>query len=492
MSNYLNSIAIDLGASSGRVMLSKFDGKILRLEEVNRFSNLPVEVNGTTYWDILGLYREVEQGLKLVKANGHTDIASIGIDTWGNDFGLLDKKGSLLGNPVHYRDNRTLGMMEKVFEIVPKEKIFEQTGIQFMRLNGLYQLFSMVYEKQPVLEIADKLLLIPDLLVYYLTGIKMSEFTNATTTQMYNYQQADWAKTMLGDLAIPTRIFTDIIAPGTVIGKMTDKNSKEFGFNNALVTSVAQHDTGSAVVAIPTAEEDFAYISSGTWSLLGTELKKPVINEKAFKYNFTNEGGAFGTYRLLKNVMGLWILQECKRFWDDKGEVNSFAQLEEMVWKAEPFKHLIDPDHELFLEPGHMPEKISKYCEDMGKEPPVSKGEFVRCIMESLALKYRYVLEKMEDITGKTYETVHIVGGGAKNKMLCAFTARATVKRVLAGPVEATAIGNVLVQAIALKEIGNLREARAIVKKSFPTAEYQPEAVKEWQDAYLKFEKLIH
>lgn len=492
MDKHLKMIAVDLGASSGRVILGKFNGNSLCIEETNRFSNVPVDVKGISYWNILGLYQEIKHGVRSAGNAGNSDIASIGIDTWGNDFGLLDSKGNLLGNPVHYRDNRTLGMMEKVFEIIPRESVFKQTGIQFMRLNGLYQLFSMVYNRQPVMDIADKLLLIPDLLVYFLTGMAVSEFTDATTTQMYNPTASDWAKDMLSKLGIPLKIFTDIVRPGTVIGRLTDENAKEFGFNNTLVTAVAEHDTGSAVVAVPTENEDFVYISSGTWSLMGVELKSPIINDKTYKYNFTNEGGAFGTYRLLKNVMGLWIVQECKRYWDNIGEEYTFAQLEEMAWNSEQFKCLIDPDDDIFINPGNMPSNIVKFCKETGQKPPITKGEFVRCIMESLALKYRYVLERIEEITGKMYSTIHVVGGGVKDKMLCSFTAYSTARKVIAGPVEATAIGNIVIQAMALKEIGSLKEARKIIKSSFPAKEYLLENSEDWNEAYERFLKILN
>lgn len=491
MNKDLKMIAADLGASSGRVILGKYDGSRLKIEEANRFVNSPVYANGVLYWDILGLYREIKHGFKEVCKNGKNDIASIGIDTWGNDFGLLDNKGKLVSNPVHYRDNRTQGMMEKVFSIVQKESVFKQTGIQFMSLNGLYQLFSMFYNREPAVDIAETLLLIPDLLVYFLTGVKISEFTNATTTQMHNPNTMDWARDLINNLGIAEKIFTGIVQPGTIIGKLTDDNAAEFCFGNTKIVAVAEHDTGSAVVAVPADEDDFIYISSGTWSLIGVELKKPVINETTFKYNFTNEGGAFGTYRLLKNVMGLWIVQECKRYWDSMGEECTFAQLEEEAWNSEPFKCLIDPDDDLFLNPGNMPSNIAAFCLETGQNPPETKGEYARCIMESLALKYRYVIERIEEITGKIYGTINIVGGGVKDRMLCSFTSCSTGRKVVAGPVEATSIGNIVMQAVALGEIGSLREARQIVKNSFPVKEYSPEMKTTWNEAYSNFLKII-
>jgi rhamnulokinase len=491
MANHLNMIAADLGASSGRVVLGGFDGEKISIRETNRFHNIPVGTNGTLYWDILYLYREIRQGFKIAANEAGNGISSIGIDTWGNDFGLLDRNGRLLSNPVHYRDNRTLEMMEKVFEKVPRDSVFKQTGIQFMRLNGLYQLFSMFYNQEPPAKMAETLLLIPDLLVYFLTGVKMSEFTNATTTQMFNPNTMDWARELLCSLGVNEKIFTGIVRPGTIIGKLTRENAVESGLKDTRMVAVAEHDTGSAVVAVPADGEDFVYISSGTWSLMGVEERQPVINDLTFQYNFTNEGGVFGTFRLLKNVMGLWIVQECKRYWDNTGEEYSYAQLEDMAWRSEPFKCFIDPDDDLFLNPGDMPLNIARFCRETGQKPPETIGQYVRCIMESLALKYRYVLDRIEEITGKIYDTIHIVGGGAKDGMLCSFIASAAGIRVVAGPVEATAIGNIAVQAMALGEIGSLREARQIIRNSFPVKVYVPEMQNSWNDAYAKFMKLV-
>lgn len=490
MQKYISSIAVDMGASSGRVILGRFDGNVLGIEEINRFENIPVTQNGTIYWDILRLFHEVKQGFAKIRAS-REDIASIGFDSWGNDFGFIDRKGKLVSNPVHYRDNRTIGMMEKVFEIVDREKIFNTTGIQFMRLNGLYQMYSMVYRQDPILEIADRMLMIPDLFVYFITGNKISEFTNATTTQMYDPLNGDWARELIRKLNIPERIFTDIINPGTIVGKVSDDISSEYNLDNAKVVTVAEHDTGSAVVAVPSESKDFVYISSGTWSLVGVEVDKPVINEKTFKYNFTNEGGAYGTFRLLKNVMGLWIVQECKRYWESKGEHYTFAQLEDLASKAEPFKCLIDPDDDIFVAPGDMPSRIIQFCRETGQQVPSGKGEIVRCIMESLALKYRYVLEMMKEITGKKCSVIHVVGGGAKDRMLCNFTAQAAGTRVVAGPVEATAIGNILMQLSALGEIKNIEDARQIVRNSFDTVVYLPKDTDAWENVYEKFKGYI-
>lgn len=485
MSRRAKFLSIDLGASSGRVMLGGFDGSTLNIAEIDRFQNIPVELNGTIYWNVLELYRLIECSLRKVGGSSDNDLISIGLDTWGNDFALLDKAGKFLNLPVHYRDNRTIGMMEKVFPFICREDIFCETGIQFMRFNALYQLYSMVYYGDPILHIADTFLLIPDLIAYFLTDAKVAEFTNATTTQMYNPKAGGWSTKILDKLQIPSDIFVDVVYPGTSIGQLS---SKEYGFSGKVqVVAVAEHDTASAVAAIPAESENFVYISSGTWSLMGVEVEEPIINEATLKHNFTNEGGVFGTFRLLKNIMGLWIVQEYRRHLDSMGLKYSFAQLEDMAWKAKPFRCFIDPDDEMFAVPGDMPAKIKKYCEDTVQSVPTHEGEYVRCIMESLAFKYRYVLEHLEGITGKHYNVIHIVGGGVKNKMLCDFTAQATGVQVIAGPVEASSIGNLLMQAVASKEISDLRELREVVNNSFQTEIYESSEGNVWAEQYRRY-----
>jgi rhamnulokinase len=492
MQNNVKMLAFDFGASSGRAMLANFDGEKLSLEEMHRFSNDPVNVRGSLYWDVLRLFYEIKQGILKCANGGHKDIASIGIDTWGVDFGLLDGQGNLLGNPYHYRDTRTEGMMEEAFKLVPKEEIYGETGIQIIWFNTIYQLLSMKINNSPMLEKAKTLLLMPDLFNYFLTGVKSTEFTNATTTQLFNPTKGTWAKELMRCLGIPAEIFTDIVHAGTIIGSLSPDISKELGVGDIPVVSVASHDTGSAVAAVPVIdEEDYIYISCGTWSLMGVEANKPIINEKSFGLNFTNEGGVNNTIRFLKNIMGLWLVQECKRQWDREGEKLSFAELEQMAWNAKPFVSFVDPDHHSFATPGNMPQRIRDFCKNTNQPVPESKGEIIRCVAQSLALKYRYTVECLEEILGKKLNVIHMIGGGIKDKMLCQLTANATGREVVAGPVEATSIGNIIVQAMALKEIGNLREARQIVKNSFPTTVYQPENISEWDEAYSKFVKLI-
>ncbi len=491
MTKKLNLLAFDFGASNGRAVLGKFDGCVVELTEVHRFPNDPVELVGSFHWDILRLFHEIKQGLVKCSKYHTKDVHGIGIDTWGVDFGLLDGDGKLLGNPYHYRDNRTEGMMEVAFGRIAKRDIYDMTGIQFMRLNSLFQLLSMVEDSSVLLEKADTLLFMPDLLSYFLTGEKSTEFTIATTSQLYNPIKGGWEYGIMDPLGIPKEIFTSIIQPGTVKGSILSSVSKETGIHNAPVIAVASHDTASAVAAVPADRENFVYISSGTWSLMGIETTRPVINDMTYKWNYTNEGGVCGTYRLLKNIMGLWIIQECKRTWDKQGEVEDYGRLTQRVHEANPFKCFIDPDYDEFTGPGNMPNKIAEYCAKTGQAQPQTKGEIVRCVLESLALKYRWAVERLEKIAGISVPAIHIVGGGVQNKVLCQFTANATGRPVIAGPIEATAIGNILVQAMALGEVKDLVEIREIVRNSFPTDEYMPQDVDQWDEAYTRFNRLI-
>ena len=492
MDKKLKILAFDFGASSGRAMLGEFDGEKITLEEIHRFSNDPVRITGSLHWDVLRLFHEIKQGILKCVNSGHTDIAAIGIDTWGVDFGLLDEQGNLLGNPYHYRDMRTEGIMEKVFEKVPKAEVFENTGIQFIWFNTLYQMFSMQENNVPILDKAKTLLMMPDLFNYFLTGEKKTEMTNASTTQMYNPVKGTWAKEMLEKLEMPTEILTDIIQAGTVVGKLSPAICEELGISPIPVVSVASHDTGSAVASVPVEdEEDFVYISCGTWSLMGIESKTPIINEKSLALNFTNEGGVEKTTRFLKNIMGLWLVQESRRQWQKEGEDLSFKELEDMAREAKPFVSFIDPDDISFATPGDMPARIRAFCEKTGQRVPETKGEIVRCIAQSLALKYRHTVECLEEILGKRLNVIHMVGGGIKDKMLCQFTANATGCKVEAGPTEATSIGNIAVQAMALGEIQNVQQARSIIKASFPTTVYEPTETKAWDEAYKVFKKII-
>ncbi len=484
-------LAFDFGASSGRAMLAKFDGEKIVLEEKHRFSNDPVSVNGALYWDVLRLFHEIKQGILKCANSGDRDIDAIGVDTWGVDFGLLDKNDKLIGNPYHYRDTRTDGMYDEAFKRVPKEEIFKSTGIAFNWFNTVFQMLSMRVNNDEELDRAKTLLFMPDLFNYFLTGVKKTEYTVASTSQMFDSTKFDWAYDMLKKLDIPTDIFTEMIYPGEKVGTLKKELAQELGVGEIPVIAVASHDTGSAVASVPVVDKkDFIYISSGTWSLMGVELDEPNISDGALKYNFTNEGGVNKTIRFLKNIMGLWLIQESRRQWDREGELLSFDELEQQANAAEPFASLIDPDYEEFQTPGNMPERIREYCRRTGQKVPETKGAVVRCIAESLAFRYRYTIEGMEAVTGNKYDTVHIVGGGIKDKMICRFTANATKRTVEAGPVEATSIGNVVVQAMSLGAIKDLNEARKVIKNSFDIASYKPENSDVWDNAYEKWKSI--
>lgn len=485
-------LAFDFGASSGRAMLAKFDGEKITLEEKHRFSNDPVTVNGGMYWDILRLFHEIKQGILKCANSGDRDIDCIGIDTWGVDYGLLDEHDQLLGNPYHYRDTRTDGMYEEAFARVPKEEIFQSTGIAFNWFNTLYQLLAARLSGDVALKNAKTLLFIPDLLNFFLTGEKRTEYTIASTSQMFDSQTHTWAEGLLKKLDIPTDIFADMVYPGEQVGVLKADLAEELGVAQIPVIAVASHDTGSAVASVPVVDQDdFIYISSGTWSLMGVELDAPNVSAGALEHNFTNEGGVNRTIRFLKNIMGLWLIQESRRQWDREGELLSFDELEQQANAAEPFASLIDPDYPAFQTPGNMPRRIREFCEKTGQKVPQTKGEVVRCIAESLAFKYRNTIEGMEEVTGKKYNAVNIVGGGIKDKMICRFTANATKRTVQAGPVEATSIGNVIVQAMAVGAVRDLKEGRRIVRDSFDIAVYEPEDAAAWDAAYEKWKKII-
>lgn len=486
----LNMLAFDYGASSGRAIAGIYDGKTLKLEELHRFANEPVMINGSLNWDILRLFHEMKQGISKCTKTQYSAIASIGIDTWGVDFGLLDASGRLLGNPYHYRDANTEGILDEAFKIVPANEVYGQTGIQFMEFNSLFQLLSMKLKSISILEKAETLLFTPDLMRYFLTGEKSTEYTIASTSQMLDASTGGWAMDLLKRFGIPVNILTQIVDAGTVTGKLSERVAAELGTNRIPVVAVAEHDTASAVVSVPALEGRYAYLSSGTWSLLGVEAPSPVINDATFKLNYTNEGGFGRKTRLLKNIMGLWLYQECKREWERAGEAISFDELEAGAASAEPFAALIDPDDISFMRPGHMTAKIQDYCVKTGQKPPETKPAVVRCILESLALKYRVALDGLEEILGYKLPVLHIVGGGCKNTTLSQFTANAIGRPVITGPIEATATGNLVAQLIALGEVGSHKEGRELVRRSFPAVEYTPVNSAQWNDAYAKFLKL--
>lgn len=489
MTSAHNYLAVDLGAESGRTILGSLDDKKLTLTETHRFANGPVRLPDGLHWDVLRLWSEIKTGIGISSAKVEGSLDSIGLDTWGVDFALLDRQGALLSNPFHYRDERTDGMFEKAFERMPRAEIFANTGIQFMQINTLYQLLAMVIQKSPLLDIAKTFVTIPDLLNYWLSGEITNEFTNATTTQCLDPHKRNWALPVLDVMNIPAHLFRPVTEPGTPIGTLLPRVAEETSVGEVRVIIPACHDTGSSVVAVPARGQDFAWISSGTWSILGAEVMEPCVNDKALEYNFTNEGGVFGTWRLSKNIMGLWIIQECKRTWAHQGEDLSYDEITRLAAEAKPFLAVIDPDHDRFLHPGEMPERIRTYCADTNQSVPQTKGQILRVALESLALKYRCVLERLEELAGKRLDPIHIIGGGTKNRLLNQFTADATCRTVITGPVEATAIGNVLMQAIGLKHLNSLEEAREVVRRSFTPEVYEPKNTADWEEAYTRLKK---
>ena len=484
-------VAIDLGASSGRVLLGRWDGARFDLQELHRFDNGAVNVLGRLHWDVLRLWSEIKDGLAHYAARFDRPPAGIGVDTWGVDFALLDRAGHLLGNPYHDRDPHTEGVPEQVFARVPRRQIFEQTGIQFMRLNTLYQLFSLAQAGDPQLAAAETLLMMPDLFHYWLTGRKMAEYTDATTSQFFLCRERRWATDLLAQLGLPTQILPPVVAPGTILGELQPDVMAEVGLRQPTpVIAPASHDTASAVAAIPGLDERSAYISSGTWSLMGVEIHEPIINDRALELNFTNEGGVGGTIRLLKNITGLWLVQKCRRRWQRAGQQYSWDELLALADQAEPLRSLVDPDDEAFLSPEDMPAAIRAYCRRTGQPEPGDAGAVIRCCLESLALRCRAVLDALEELTGRRLETIRIVGGGSQNRLLCQFTADACQRPVVAGPVEATALGNVLLQAIATGYLPDLAAGRAAVAASVRLESFEPRGNAAWEEAFARFKRL--
>lgn len=487
MAEKANYIAVDLGAESGRVMLGRIADGRLNLEQVHRFGNGPVQEQGTLRWDFQKLLSEIKTGIG--KAAKATDgkVQGIGVDTWGVDFGLLGADGRLLENPYHYRDSRTNGMMDKAFAIMPKRRVYENTGIQFMQLNSLYQLLAMRLANSEVLAKTDRLLFVADLISYFLCGKAFGEYTLASTSQMMDMKTGKWSQPIFDELALPMKIMPKVIMPGAVVANLTSNVAKEIGCGRFPVIAVGSHDTASAVLGVPASGDKWAYLSSGTWSLMGVELPSAIVNDKTFQYEFTNEGGVENTIRLLKNIMGLWLVQECKRQWQREGQDLSYGELAQMATKAKPFFGYVNCDNSDFLAPGDMPARINKCLSDSGQKTTQDKGQMVRLVLESLALKYRRVLNALEDVTGSTVDVLHIVGGGIQNELLCQFTAAATGKKVITGPIEATASGNILMQAKAAGQVKSIEEARAVIRNSFEMKEYRPQNTALWEKQYSKF-----
>ena len=487
MSEKAKFVAFDLGAASGRGVLGTLDNDKLVLQEIHRFANGPVRILDSLHWDVLKMQEEMKYALELCAREYGDDLDGMGIDTWGVDFGLIGRNNTLLGHPYHYRDKLTDGMMEEAFRRVSREEIFRITGIQFMKLNTLYQLLAMSIAKSPLLDVAEDLLLMPDLFNFLFTGKRVSEFTIATTTQFYDPNEKSWSKPLFDKLGLPFHILPEIIPAGTVVGSLLPDVGKDVGMGKVPVIAPACHDTGSAVAAVPAKGEDWLYISSGTWSLLGVEIPEPVITDLTLRYNFTNEGGVGGTIRLLKNITGMWLIQECKRVWKEAGEDLSYDEMTQLAEEAPPLVSLIEPNYEPFLSPCDMPSRIGDFCRQTNQPVPETKGAIVRCALESLALKYRWGLEKLEEILGRRLNVIHIIGGGSQNKLLCQLAADATQRQVIAGPVEATAIGNIMIQALALGYVDSLEASRELIRRSFDVAVYEPRPGIDWDSAYSRY-----
>ena len=480
-------LAFDFGASSGRAIIGKFENGKIELEEVHRFSNDPVSVNGTTYWDVLRLFYEIKQGIIKAKQAGGFD--SIGIDTWGVDFGLLDEFGCLLENPIHYRDVRTVGMIEEAEKYVSKREMYDITGIQFMELNTVFQLLALKKERPHMLERTDKMLFMPDLFAYMLTGEKNTEYSIATTSQMIDLKTNSWSEKLLDKLGIKKDIFAPIVKSGTKVGFLRKEICEECGVESVPVIAVCEHDTQSAISAVPCPEGEFAFISSGTWSLFGTELEEPVVNDTTYEINVTNEGGYDFSTGFLKNIIGLWLIQESRRQWAREGENYSYADLEKLALEAEPFKCFIDPDAPEFVPHGNLPERVREYCRKTNQYVPETVGEIMRCIYESLAMKYRETFDKIKECTGKDYPVIHVIGGGTKDTLLCQLTANSCGCEVKAGPIEATVLGNLAVQLISHGEIGDIKEAREIIASSENVVTYAPQDADIWSESFEKYLK---
>lgn len=494
-----NYLAADLGASNGRVLLGRWDGERFAVEELHRFANGPTTVLDRMHWNVLTLWGELKQGLARYASQHRTPLAGIGLDTWGVDYGLFDRQGRLLGNPVHYRDPRTAGMLEHALTLAPRREIFATTGLQFLQLNTLIQLVSMRVRQDPQLDMAHRLLLMPDIFHYWLTGAQIAEYTIASTTQMLHATRRTWARELLARFDLPTDIYPEIVLPGTVIGPLLPAVAAEVGLEAAPpVIAVASHDTGSAVAGIPGLDAASVYLSSGTWSLMGVEIAQPILNERALELNFTNEGGVDGTIRLLKNITGLWLLQESRRQWEREGSRYSWPELLAAAEAAPPFKAIVNPDAPDFFEPSDMVDTIQAYCRRTGQTPPETVGEVVRCCLESLALRYRWVVNALEDLLssvdgapGPRLRVIRVVGGGSQNRLLNQFTADACQRAVVSGPAEAATLGILMLQAVATGRLASIAEGRAAIAASVPQEQFDPRPDAGWDEAYARFLKLL-
>lgn len=483
-------LAFDYGASSGRGIIGEFDGDRLSLKEIHRFKNEPVVMGKHLYWDFPRLFAEMKAGMAAASKAAGGEVVSMAVNTWGVDFGLVDKYGLLLGNPFHYRDDLTEGYMESLFSIIPKRQLYERTGIQFMRFNTVFQLFAIRQRYPELLERTSSILLMPSLFNYYLTGMHSAEFSMASTTQLMDVRRRDWDSDLLKLIGVDASALPSITRPGTVLGSLTPSVRDETGISPKVI-SACGHDTASAVLAVPVRKgEVSAYLSCGTWSLLGVELDAPLTHDAAYNAQYTNEGGYNGSVRFLKNIMGQWISQELKRDYERENGAVGFAELDEWEAAAPAFESLIDPDHEDFLTPGHMSDKIRNFCARTGQAPPDTIGALMRCVTESLALAYRHAVDALEEILGYRLPILHVVGGGCRNLLLMRAAASALGRPVCAGPVEASAIGNICGQLLALGELSDMSQARSLIADSFNVQTYAPSDTGRWDEAYLRFLKI--
>lgn len=490
-------LAVDLGASGGRVLAGKVTQSGIELDELHRFNNGGLRQGRRVVWDLLGLWDQVCEGLAAGAAKYGSAIKSVGVDTWGVDYVLLDNNQDVVGPCFHYRDARTRGAMERAFERLPRTEIFKETGLQFMEINTAYQLYSMRLESSQILDISNRFMMVPDYFHWQLSGEATNEYTNASTTQLLNVETGAWSQRVLSALEIPNHLFSTPVQPGTKLGSLTEDVVTRTGLKSQVqVVIPATHDTGSAVLAVPAATfateyPDWCFISCGTWSLMGAELPRPRINDMCQMFNFTNEGGAAGSIRLLKNISGLWIVQQCRAQWRRQGHDWSWDHLIQLAEAASPMESIIDTDDPSLAAPANMPEAIRDFCKRTGQTPPQSEGAIIRCALESLVLRYRLVLDYLEQLVGKPFKTIHMVGGGVQNRMLCQLAADACQRPVVAGPVEATAMGNVLMQAIGSGELGSIEQARLLVRSASGIREYQPRGGKRWEEGFQKLRQLV-